>query len=249
MPQTVAVIEATPAALPTARARARRLGGKTLLEWVIRRACESTRLAGVVVLASPRVDVTRLRHLLPSNIPVYQDPTHDTLLRWISIAERHEAAGLVWLSAANPFIDAALIDRLVATADEHGCDYLSYCSHQHGPVIQAALGGLAEWLRVSALRDLARLEIPALERQVPTRALAARPERFTARWLPMPAELDRPDLRLAVEHDEDWDHAEAIFDALGHEGLDWQQIARFLNHQPRLRERMADLNRKLPLAS
>jgi spore coat polysaccharide biosynthesis protein SpsF (cytidylyltransferase family) len=46
-----------------------------------------------------------------------------------------------------------------------------------------------------------------------------------------------------VDIEEDWDHAEAIYEALGPERLDWQRIARLLDHQPALRSRMAALNR------
>ena len=42
---------------------------------------------------------------------------------------------------------------------------------------------------------------------------------------------------------EDWDHALAIYDALGPEAFEWQRIAGFLNHQPAMRKRMAALNR------
>jgi spore coat polysaccharide biosynthesis protein SpsF (cytidylyltransferase family) len=50
-------------------------------------------------------------------------------------------------------------------------------------------------------------------------------------------------VRLTIDLDEDWDHALAIYEALGPERLDWQRIARLLDHQPALRSRMAALNR------
>ena len=62
--------------------------------------------------------------------------------------------------------------------------------------------------------------------------------------MPLPAEMDRDDLRLKLDHDEDWEHAQEIYDALGPEGLDWQRIAGLLHHQPELRQRMAVLNRE-----
>ena len=55
--------------------------------------------------------------------------------------------------------------------------------------------------------------------------------------------FDREDVRLTIANDEDWDHALAIYEALGPERLDWQRIARLLDHQPALRSRMAVLNR------
>lgn len=71
----------------------------------------------------------------------------------------------------------------------------------------------------------------------------SRPEEFRLRLIPVPVELDHDDVRLTIEHEEDWEHAETIFEALGPDELDWQRIARLLRQQPALRERMAVLNR------
>jgi spore coat polysaccharide biosynthesis protein SpsF (cytidylyltransferase family) len=69
------------------------------------------------------------------------------------------------------------------------------------------------------------------------------PERFALRLVALPAELDRADLRLALRHQDDWDHAEQIVEALGDEDLDWQRIVSLLQRQPHLRHRMEALNR------
>jgi spore coat polysaccharide biosynthesis protein SpsF (cytidylyltransferase family) len=62
--------------------------------------------------------------------------------------------------------------------------------------------------------------------------------------IPAPHQLDRDDVRLAVEGEEDWDNTQDIFDALGPD-TDWQRIAGLLDHQPGLRKRMETLNRTL----
>jgi spore coat polysaccharide biosynthesis protein SpsF (cytidylyltransferase family) len=62
------------------------------------------------------------------------------------------------------------------------------------------------------------------------------------RFIPVPARLDRSDVRLTVDLEEDWELAQIILEALGPEGLDWHRIASLLDQQPGLRERMAGLN-------
>ena len=69
------------------------------------------------------------------------------------------------------------------------------------------------------------------------------PEKFNIRLIPAPEKIDRDDVRLTVEIEEDLEHAQAIFEALGPEALDWQGIAELLDHQPAMRRRMAVLNR------
>lgn len=83
----------------------------------------------------------------------------------------------------------------------------------------------------------------SLDRQQSTRYVSLHPELFQLRFLPTPVEIDRDDIRLAIDHEEDWEHAHVIFDALGPERLDWRQIAELLAEQPELRKRMASLNR------
>ncbi len=76
-----------------------------------------------------------------------------------------------------------------------------------------------------------------------TSYIYSHPEKFTLRQIPAPDEIDREDVRLTVDIEEDWDHALVIYEALGPERLDWQRIARLLDHQPAMRRRMAALNR------
>ncbi|HZZ28429.1 MAG TPA: hypothetical protein VFE46_10545 [Pirellulales bacterium] len=68
------------------------------------------------------------------------------------------------------------------------------------------------------------------------------------RLIPAPQGLDRDDVRLTIGSEEDWEHAQAIFEALGPEQLDYQRIAGLLDHQPALRQRMAALNRTVGAA-
>ncbi len=63
------------------------------------------------------------------------------------------------------------------------------------------------------------------------------------RLIPVPQELDRDDVRLTIGGEEDWEHAQTIFEALGPEQLDYLRIAQLLDHQPALRKRMEALNR------
>jgi spore coat polysaccharide biosynthesis protein SpsF (cytidylyltransferase family) len=60
--------------------------------------------------------------------------------------------------------------------------------------------------------------------------------------LALPEGLDQHDVRLTLDVEEDWEHAEQIFDALGHDTLEWQRLVGLLQQQPRLRARMARLN-------
>jgi spore coat polysaccharide biosynthesis protein SpsF (cytidylyltransferase family) len=120
---------------------------------------------------------------------------------------------------------------------------MSYCSRDGRPAILSPVGVYAEWFRSAALRRVARAARSRVDREQVTRYIYSHPEEFNLRLIPAPAEIDRDDVRLTVDIEEDWDHALAIFEALGPEALDWQRIADLLDHQPAMRRRMAVLNR------
>jgi spore coat polysaccharide biosynthesis protein SpsF len=222
----------------------RKLGGRSLLEWVIRRVTDSTRLDGVIVVACETEDYCAVSHLVPSDVPVFFGEGNDALARFAKALEQYPAEGVVRIRGDNLFIDPGLIDRLVTTAEAHpNCDYVSYCSRDGQPAILSPVSVYAEWFRASALYKANRMARSPLDREHVTRYIYSHPEKFSLRLMPAPTEIDREDLRLTIDIDEDWDHALVLYEALGSEWLDWQRIARLLDHQPALRNRMATLNR------
>jgi len=222
----------------------RRLGGQPLLQWVVRRVTDCIRLDGVIVVVRDAAQHRFIANLVPPDVPVFVGSQPDALGRFARALEEYRAESVVRVRGDNPFIDPGLIDRLVTTGWSHpNCDYVSYCSRDGRPAILSPVGIYAEWFRTRALRRAARAGKAAADREQVTRYIYSHPEKFQIRLIPAPPEIDRDDVRLTVGMEEDWDHALAIFDALGPERLDWQRIAALLDHQPALRRRMAVLNR------
>jgi len=230
---------------PSARSRAsRKLGGKSVLEWIVRRATDCLQLGGVIVVSSDAPENQFISKLVPSDVPVYMARKPDALGCLAAAAEDYPSQAVVRIGTTYPFIDPLLIDRLVVTATTHEeCDYVSYCSRDGRPAILSPVGVYAEWFRAEALRRASRHARARLDREEPTRYLYSHPEKFRIRLIPVPEQIDREDVRLCVDIEEDFDHAVAIFEALGPEELDYQRIARLLHQQPALRLRMAALNR------
>ncbi len=222
----------------------RKLGGKSLLEVVVRRVTDCQRLDGVVVVLAGDEFDDEIRSLVPPDVPVFGGPGRDPLARIAAVLDEYQAQSAVRLCAHNPFIDPVLIDRLVSTADAHpNCDYISYCCANGRPTVLTQVGVFAEWCSAAALRRAHREARKPADREHVSAFLYAHAEHFNVRLIPLPAELDRDDLRLRIDFEEDWEHAQVIFEALGPEEWDWQRFADLLNSQPALRKRMAMLNR------
>lgn len=224
----------------------RRLGGKSVLEWVVRSMTDCQQLDGVVVMAADESECQLLSTLVPPDVPILTVEAKDPLRQFVIATEKYRCEAVVRVQSDQPFVDPTLIDRLVASADAQGsCDYVSYCSRDGRPAILSPVGVYAEWIRTDALRRADRKATAPSDREQVTRFIYGHPEQFNLRLIPAPAQVDRDDMRLTVDIEEDWDHLLTIVDALGADELDWRRIADLLDHQPALRSRMAVLNREL----
>ncbi len=244
MLKTLGIIDACYQSRGSRSKAVRKLGGKSVLEWVVRRVTDCQQLGGVIVVTCSAPENRFIFDVVPLDVPVFAGQTPDALGCFAAALEEYSAEGAVRVCAASPFIDPMLVDRLVSTAEAHPeCDYVGYCCRDGRPAILSPVGLYGEWFRTSALHRAARSARSAGDRQHATRYLFSHPEKFTVRLIPAPEQIDRDDVRLTVDIEEDWEHALAIFDALGPDDLDWQRIADLLVHQPSLRKRMAALNR------
>jgi spore coat polysaccharide biosynthesis protein SpsF len=223
---------------------ARKLGGRSVLEWIIRHVTDSLRLDGVIVLVCNEADHRFMQKLVPADVPVFVGTSPDGLGRFSQCLEKYPAHSVVRVRGDHLFIDPALIDRLINTADEHPqCDYIGYCSRDGQPAILSPVGVYAEWIRTSAIHKAARHAKHPDHREHVTRYIYSHPEKFNVRLIPAPAEIDREDVRLAIDIEEDWDHVLTIFEALGPDTMDWRRITSLIDQHPALRTRMAALNR------
>jgi spore coat polysaccharide biosynthesis protein SpsF len=227
----------------------RSLGGKPLVNWVVRRASEAQLLQGLVVILPAGSGLEAFKATLPSGVAVFESEQSDRLGRLADCLEAFPARGVVNLRLDCPLLDPCLVDRLVrAAGPDTEVDYATYRSEERPArnrlqaLLCAQLGLFAEYIRADVVRQLdASLTHPP-SRQNFSSHLMAHPESFVLRLVSLPRDLDRDDLRLSLRHQDDWDHAEQIIEALGDDALDWQRIVALLQRQPHLRKRMADLN-------
>jgi spore coat polysaccharide biosynthesis protein SpsF len=250
MLKTLGIIEASSTATRPGRHRLfnnlafRRLAGQSLVEWVVRRVTEAQRLDGVIVLAEDTAEGKLVASLVPPDIPVFLGSQCDPLSRVVAAIREYHTVSVVRVRVDSPFVDPELIDGLIRAAGTgRDCDYVSYCSSDGRPAVLSKIGIFAEWCRAEALRRADREANRTVDRLDVTRYLYTHPGAFQVRLIPIPEKLDRQDVRLTLDGQEDWDHMEQILDALGSECLNWQRIAGLLDQQPALRRRMAVLNR------
>lgn len=200
----------------------RRFAGSTLLEWVARRLTEVEALDETVILLDQQH--ADLQQLAPANIAVHLSAAEDPLARLADVCDAHQASAIVRVSVDTPFVDPVLVDQLICSANEHPCDYVTYCACDGTSAIQNRLGLVAEWIGAAAL-NRAQTHAMGRQRMNPSESIWSHPEAYQLRFITVPESLDRQGLRLVIDSEEDWDHAHQIYEALGPDGLDWRRIA------------------------
>lgn len=200
----------------------RRFAGSTLLQWVAQRLTEVETLDQTVILLSgPHAG---LKELVPPNISVHISQESDPLAQLADVCQAYAADAVVRVSVDAPFFDPVLVDQLICTANEAGCDYVTYCDCNGKSAIQSRLGLVGEWIGAEALKR-ARSEKKGQDPSSPSLPIWSRPETYQLRFIPVPEPLDRQHLRLMIDSEEDWDHAHQIYEALGPDEIDWRHIS------------------------
>ena len=152
--------QATP---PGSDLRFRRLAGQSVLEWIVRRVTDAQHLDGVIALTDDSAAHRDIVRAVPPDVPVLLSQAEDDLSRAVEAIEQFPCRSVVLLSVDTPFVDPALIDRLVITAQTHPeCDYIGYRQSDGRPSVMSQVGVFAEWCTSRALKTAHRkAETPA----------------------------------------------------------------------------------------
>lgn len=244
MIKTLGIVDACFQAMDVRAKASRKLGGKSVLEWVVRRMTDCQQLDGVIVVTNDDLANAFVSNLTPLDVPLFVSDQPHALGCLAAALDEYQAESAVLVGAASPFVDPVLVDRLVhAVETGHECDYACYSRRDGRLHVSSPVSVFAEWIRAEAVRTAARKARDTVDRDNPTRYVYSHPNRFSVRMIEGPAGIDQQDLRLRFDMDENWEHAVAIFDALGPDNLSWQRIATLLDHQPHSRKREAALDR------
>jgi len=210
---------------------ARRLEGKSVLEWVVRQMTDSMLLNGVVVVAEEGSHGDLVRNLSPCDVPVYSTKAQDTATAVQDTLEHFSAESCVLIGADWPFLDSELIDRLVRTAQRtENCDYAAYQFMNEIFSAGRPYGLFPEWYRSSSIRKLASKSSDPIHRQMPGTFFLDNQNTYRVAMLQIPAGLDKiEDMKFSFDDEEDWDHILELHNALELEVLDCRKVSSLLD--------------------
>lgn len=221
----------------------RKLGGQSLIVRMARRLSECARVDEVVVVGSGVP--SSLLSCGIAGLEAINLPSCHTCERLGAAVDRTQADWVVYVPANRPFVDAVLIDQLLARVGKSSeCDYLGYASTDGDWRQTNSLGLAGEVCHADTLRRLRRNadRLPSDECGSIASWLQNAPGAYHLKFVKLPVELDRSDLRFTIQDENDWDDAQLLCDTFPATDTEWQQLARLvLSNQP-LRESMATRN-------
>ena len=214
------------------RNASRSLGGKTVLEWVVRQMTDSLQLDGVVVVTDQSEANMFVKMMTPLDVPVYRADATDTLSALSKTLEQFQAKNCVYLGLDWPLIDPQLIDRLVIAAESNPEGRYAAYQFEDDSRKGRPLGMFAEWYDVRALHRANRKAVNPLYRECPGAFFLETSPRETLTLVPAPSQFCDNDLCMAIESEDDWDNVIMIFESIDADNIQWSHIAELLLNMP-----------------
>jgi len=188
------------------------IAGKVLLDHVLGRLTQLAYPVKVVVATSdlPQDDAIA-QHCLSRGVAVFRGSETDVLDRYYQCARENRFEHVVRLTADNPFTDMEELQRLL---EQHLAQRNDY-THSFGSM---PLGVGAEIFTFAALEKSAREGHAPNHREHVNEYIQENPGVFRIGVLEIPAAKRRPDLRLTVDTEDDYQQACVI---AGHAPNHW----------------------------
>jgi spore coat polysaccharide biosynthesis protein SpsF len=216
----------------------RRLGGRSVLSWVIRAARATHNLDAVILATSdaPEDDAVA-DEAARCGVPVVRGPLDDVLARYVKAVREHPCDAVVRLTADCPLHDPALIAQIVGmwTADPA-------LDHVSNVVVRRYPRGLdVELVRAEVLAEQDRVATGAHREHV-TSDIYTRPEVY--RCGGVVSGVDNSDLRVTLDTEEDASLLDAVVAELGDRVPSWHEVVALLRSRPDLVALNADVEQK-----
>jgi spore coat polysaccharide biosynthesis protein SpsF len=215
----------------------RRLGGRTVLERVVRAAQASDVLDDLVVATTVDADDDAVAAECEEiGVPVYRGPVDDVLTRFLGVLDEHESDMVMRFTADCPLLDPHLVALVHRVFSASGADYMTTS------ITRTLPRGLdVEVVRTPVLRSVDALATEHHRTHV-TSYIYTHPEEFDVLGLTMQPDLSH--LRLTLDTQDDWKLMEAIVDRFGDEPVATRALADFLGGRPDLIELNAHVLQK-----
>ncbi|MBI2658428.1 NTP transferase domain-containing protein [Candidatus Woesearchaeota archaeon] len=206
----------------------RYIKGRPMIEHQIDRLKLSKNADGIILCTStnPQDDVL-IDVAEKEGIKWFRGSEDDVLDRLFNAAKKYKASHIVSVTADNPLVDPAYIDRIITSFRESDADFIT-CKN-------LPLGAFSYGIKIDALKKI--IETKKEKDTEIWGNLFERESSLKKIDLEVEEELRHPEIRLTVDFSEDLELVRRIFDSLGDKNIfPLKSIIKLLLENPKLME-------------
>lgn len=208
------------------------LEGKSILEHVVN-SLKFSKLCNKIIVATTINETDDSIETLCNELNVYcfRGSSDDVLNRYYECAKLYQGDLIVRITCDNPLIDPTLVDEAIKICKEKNCDYVSNMIHQTYPI-----GYLVEVLKFDILKQNNDEIHDALTREHVTHDIRTNIMMYKIKEFFAPENLQRPNWRLTVDYENDYELMKKIFKNLYklNSYISYSDVVTFLDNNPEL---------------
>lgn len=202
------------------------LGKSTVLDYVVQRCRQDSRIAEVIVATSTLKQDDPIRDWCASHaVACFSGSENDVLSRYYECAAEYDPDYVIRVTSDCPFIDYSLISGIMELVEQKKCDIVLLGG-------EPARGLWSEIVSFDTLARINRMGLLPRHREHVTYYAYEFPEQFLAQIYVLPSQLLHPELRITLDTPEDYELLRRIADRF-HEDLlvpSDQVVAYLLDH-------------------
>jgi len=222
------IIQARMSSLRLPRKVLMKLEGKSILEHIVN-SLKFSKLCSKIIVATTINQTDDPIATLCNDLDVdcFRGSSNDVLNRYYECAKLHQGDIIVRITCDNPLIDPTLVDKAIKICMEEKCDYVSNMIHQTYP-----LGYLVEVIKFNILKQNNDEIHDALTREHVTNHIRKNLTMYKIKEFFAPDNLQRPEWRLTVDYENDYQLMKKIFQYLynPNEYIPYANVVSFLDN-------------------
>jgi len=205
-PNVMAVVQARTGSTRLPGKIMKKVNGITILEYVIKRLKLCKKLDKIIIATTDKKkDDIIEKFAIDNNIDYYRGSENDVLDRYMQTAKRYEIGNIVRITSDCPLIDPEIVDHIVEQHLKSKADFTSNVIRRTYPK-----GLDVEVIKYSALSKAHKEATKKYDREHVMPYIWGNPNKFKLLNIQAPPNLTRPDIRITLDTQEDFNIIEKV---------------------------------------
>ena len=210
------------------------IAGRPMLQLLFERARSASEPAAMILATSTDEKDNPIAGLGEKlGVEVFRGSENDVLERQLKAAEAARADAVIEMTGDNPFVDARLLDSAVRVFRKCGPECYIHTDYER----KFPLGYVCQVYSVEAMKEAyLKSEPGSVYREHANLYIYRNPDKYPPKSIPVFDGAHRPELRLTIDYNEDYQLAKSVFEAQGIDplsiGID--EVVRYIDAHPEI---------------